>query len=74
MITLNDANKLWYKSKPIGGVSFFLNDSVRVTDGEHTNRAGSVISLLSLGPVTYLVELDDGSDVVISQSMLENFE
>ena len=74
-MNLNEANKLWFESKSIEGVRFRLNDYVRIIDGEHSGNHASVISLMSLEPVTYLVELDiftGGCDAVVLQSEIEN--
>jgi hypothetical protein len=73
---INDANKLWYESKPIEAVKFGLNDYIHIIEGEYAGNHASVISLMSLEPVTYLVELDlyTGGDVVVSQTEIENAE
>jgi hypothetical protein len=73
---LNEANKLWFESKPIEGIKFGLNDYVHITEGEYSGNHASVISLMSLEPVTYLVELDlyTGGDVVVFQTEIENEE
>ena len=69
---LKEANKYWFEFEPIEGVLFGLNDSVRIVRGEHAGQVASVISLVSLEPVTYLVELDwDGGDIVIAETALE---
>jgi hypothetical protein len=73
---LNEANKLWFTSQPIEGILFGLNDSVRIISGEHKGKSASVISLISLAPVIYLVELADwnGGDLEIPQDFLESYE
>lgn len=70
---LNEANKLWFEFQPIEGVKFELNEYVRIVDGEYSGNHASVISLMSLAPTTYLVELDlyTGGDVVVGESDLE---
>ena len=73
---LNEANKLWYNSEPIDGVLFGLNDYVQIKSGEFAGEGASVISLISLEPVSYLVELDlsKGGDLEIAQSEIEKSE
>jgi hypothetical protein len=74
-VDLNDAHKLWYNSQSIEGVFFGLNDSVLINSGKHKGEWASVISLSSLIPVTYLVELGSGSgDIEVAQSELERDE
>lgn len=70
---LNEASKLWFNSQPIDGVLFELNDYVHIKSGEFAGEGASVISLISLKPVSYLVELDlpKGGDLEIVQSELE---
>ena len=70
---LNEANKLWFNSQSIDGVLFELNDYVYIKSGEFVEAGASVISLISLEPVSYLVELDlpKGGDLEIAQSELE---
>jgi len=71
-MTLSEANELWYEMKPIDGVMFCYNDSVRIKSGEYAGNGASVISLVALAPVTYLVELGaTGEDVIIAESNLE---
>lgn len=68
---LNEANSLWFESKPIAGVKFGLNEDVCIVRGKNAGNHASVISLMSLAPVTYLVELDTGEDVIITESEIE---
>ena len=72
-MNLDEANKLWYDFEPIEGVLFRLNDGVRITSGKYAGEYASVISLVSLKPVTYLVELgsENKCDVTITESELE---
>lgn len=53
------------------GVEYQHNDYVRVTDGPHQGKFGSLVSLLSAEtePV-FLVELENDGDVEIGQSRL----
>ena len=55
----------------ISGVEYQHNDYVRITDGRHQGKFGSLVSLLSAEtePI-FLVELEDGGDVEIGQSRL----
>lgn len=57
-------------------VHIVLNDSVRVTTGAHKGRAGSVVSLFSLDPVTFLVEPGTApwGDFQVAQADLEIVE
>jgi len=57
-------------------VRFVLNDAVRVTAGAHKNRTGAVVSLFSLGPVTYLIEPGAApwGDFQVAQADLELVE
>ena len=75
-MTLDEANKLWYEFKPIEGVKFGLNDYVCIVSGKHSGNNGSVISLISLGPIIYLIELGhpSGGDVIIPESELEKVD
>ncbi len=71
---LNKANKLWYESQPIEGIKFGYNDFVRIIDAEHFGNCASVISLVSLQPVSYLVELDSpaSKDLIVLETEIEN--
>ncbi len=70
---LNETNKLWYESLPIEGVKFGYNDFVLIVGGENAGNHASVISLISLEPITYLVELDlpANGDIIILETELE---
>jgi hypothetical protein len=72
-MNLEEVNNLWYKSQPIEGIAFGLNDSVRIKSGDLAGQAGSVISIIPIEPIPiYLIELDNnGADVQIKQSELE---
>ena len=74
---LNKVNKLWYDSKPVQGIKFGLNECVQIIEGEHKGKNASVISLISIEPVKYLVELDlftDDCDAIVLQSEMERAE
>ena len=68
---LNDSHKFWFEFEPIAGVKFGLNESVHIVGGENAGNHASVISLMSLDPVTYLIELDTGGDVIVTESEIE---
>jgi len=70
-----ELDRRWFSWEPIEGVQYGLNDAVQITVGEHEGEGGAVISLFSIGPVTYLVELSSGhGDVEIAESNLELIE
>lgn len=73
---LDEANKLWFEFKQIAGVKFGLNDYVQVIKGDYSGNHASVISLISLKPVTYLLELDleTGGDIIVAESEIEESE
>ncbi len=48
---------------------FCVNDAVEITDGQFAGRSGAVVSLVADGQ-EYLVELDDGTDALVSRSHL----
>jgi len=74
-MNLEEANDYWFKFEPIEGVRFRLNDPVRIKSGEYKGQCGSVVSLKSVEPVIYLVELGEtGRDVDIEESVLEPAE
>lgn len=76
-MNLDEVNKLWYDSKLIEGINFGLNEYIRIVDGEYKGNNASVICLISLEPVTYLVELDlstSDCDAVVLQSDMESAE
>jgi ribosomal protein S4E len=58
--------------KRIEGVAFEHDDYVLVIAGEHKGDKGSIVSVEELGedPV-YLVELESGGDVCLSQSQIK---
>jgi hypothetical protein len=59
-MNFEEVNNLWYYSKPIDGITFGLNDSVRINPGEHAGKFGSVISIIFVEPIPiYSVELND---------------
>ena len=69
---LDEANKLWFEFQPIEGVKFGLNDTVRIVSEKYLGEYASVISLVSLEPTTYLIELaSGGGDLTILESELE---
>ena len=75
-MNLDEANKLWFEFKPVEGIKFVLNESVRVMKGESKENYAVVISLVSLEPVSYLVELTSSpfGDVIVLESEIERAE
>jgi len=66
---------LWFSYQHIPGVAFGLNDFVEIISGANASQRGSTMSLLDLRPEpVYLVELESGVDVRISQSSLRAVE
>jgi len=67
----------FYAGARTDAVGFVVNDAVRITRGKNKGRAGAVVSLFSLLPVTtYLVEpgTEPWGDLQIAQSDLELVE
>lgn len=74
-MNLKEAHKHWYNLQPIEGVLFVYNDFVRIKSGKYAGEDASIISLESVEPVTYLIELvSGGGDIVIIESELEKNE
>ncbi|MDQ3749034.1 MAG: hypothetical protein M3367_08495 [Acidobacteriota bacterium] len=74
-MNLEEANKLWYNLKPIESVLFGYNDDVCIISGKYAGESATIISLESLEPVTYLVELaSGGGDIIITELELEKSE
>jgi hypothetical protein len=69
-----ESDQRWFSLKPTEGVQFGLNDSVQITAGKHCGEGGAVISLLSVSPVIYLVELGSGRGVEVAEFDLELIE
>ena len=71
-LTLSEIGRMWMAGEPITGVTFALNDTVRVRTGGNAGQLGAVISVLSLHPEPkYLIELASG-DVELDQSNLRS--
>jgi hypothetical protein len=70
----NELDRRWFSLEPIEGVKYGLNDAVRITYGEYVGGQGAVISLLSVSPVVYLIELSSVEDASIEESALELIE
>ena len=66
-----DLCQAFLNRESIAGVEYQHNDYVRVTDGPHKGKHGSLVSLLDTEtePV-FLVELEEDGDVEIRQSQL----
>lgn len=63
----------WFQQEPIEGVTFMLNDSVRLIAGSGAGERGATIALLQLEPEpAYIVELGSGEDVTVAQSNLRS--
>ena len=75
-MNLDEANKLWFEFQPIEGVKFKLNESVRIVKGKNKGNYAVAISLVSLEPVSYLIELASSpfGDVIVLESEIENTE
>jgi hypothetical protein len=58
--------------RPLQGVVYEHDDYVQIVAGEHKGNRGSIVSVEELGddPV-YLIELEAGRDVHVSQSHIE---
>ncbi len=67
-----ELDRRWFSWEPIDGVLYGLNDTVTILSGEHAGIEGAVISLISIEPVLYLVELlgPTYGDVKIAESDL----
>jgi transcription antitermination factor NusG len=53
----SEAIERFYRGERNSAVRFTVNDSVRITSGEHEGRTGAVISIVAMEPqVTLLVE------------------
>jgi hypothetical protein len=61
--------------RPIPGIRFEHNDSVRVISGEHQGKTGSLVCINSLGedPV-FTLELESGFDIEVEQSAIERID
>ena len=71
MVDCKDLRQTFLNRERVEGVEYQHNDYVRVIDGQYKGRNGSLISLEAIAPEpTFLVELEDGSDVEIRQSQL----
>jgi hypothetical protein len=70
-----ELDKHWYSWEPIEGVEYGFNDAILILGGPRAGEGGSIISLLSTNPVTYVVELGPGEgDVEIAESNLKLIE
>lgn len=57
--------------KPLPGVSLEHNEHIHVISGVHTGDAGNIVSVEELGhDPLYLVELEQGNDQLLRQSLL----
>jgi hypothetical protein len=59
--------------EPIIGVNFQHNDYVNVISGKHAGNSGSLVTLVKLEPEPlFVLELESGFDVEVSQSEIKN--
>jgi len=67
-----EIDEKWLQRKPIHGLAFLYNDSVRVLSGIHEGALGAVINVVEPDPdPVYTVELGSGSgDIQVAQSAL----
>ncbi len=73
---LDEANKLWYELEQLEGVKFGYNDCIQIVKGDYSGNQASIISLISLEPITYLAELDSdkGGDIYVLETEIEATE
>ena len=70
-ISRGDLGQAFLNHTPIPGVQFQHNNFVRITDGEHSGKSGSLVTVLTLSPEPlFVVELESGYDVRVPQSDL----
>ena len=69
----SELDDLWFNGEAIPGATFALNDAVRITDGAHLGKLGSVLFLISLEPLPiHIVELgSDGATIEVTETDLE---
>jgi hypothetical protein len=72
-VNRHEIDELWFSFRAVPGISFGLNDSVRIKSGMNSGEVGSVIALASLYPIpSYIVELGDGGgDIEVVESDIE---
>ena len=69
-----DTLRRWLDGDFVLGVTFALNDPVRIRDRSRLGQLAAVVSIARIGaePV-YVVELaSDGTDIEVAQSLLEH--
>jgi len=70
-MSTGDLGQAFLDHVPIPGVHFQHNNFVRITDGEHSGKSGSLVTVLILTPEPrFVVELESGHDVRVPQSEL----
>ncbi|MFC4727316.1 hypothetical protein [Coralloluteibacterium thermophilus] len=61
--------------RPVAGVTFDVDETVEIMEGEHAGERGVLSSLAELGEDTvYLVQLDSGIEAAVPQSRLRRRE
>jgi ribosomal protein S4E len=66
-----DRCQAFLNRESVTGVEYQHNDYVRVIDGPHQGKTGSLVSLLTVETEPkFLVELEEGGDIEIRQSQL----
>jgi ribosomal protein S4E len=67
----NNLSQAFLNREAIAGITFQHNDYVRVIDGAHAGKNGSLVSLIATASEPrFLVELEQGTDAEIAQSQL----
>jgi hypothetical protein len=67
----NDLCQAFLNRESVPGVEYQHNDYVRVIDGPHRGKSGSLVPLVAIGTEPrFLVELEDGGDIELQQSQL----
>lgn len=68
---IKDLNQAFLNRESVAGVEYQHNDYVRVIDGVHKGKNGSLVSLLAIETEpTFLLELEQGGDIKVRQSQL----
>ena len=66
-----DSGQAFLNRESIAGVEYQHNDYVRVIDGPHRGKTGSLVWLFNIeAEPKFLVELEEGGDIELRQSQL----